>query len=214
MKIKYTLITALFFAIIQTSSATEYNVQELADNDGLEMHNRATETAPEQFPSSVYLTMAQNNGVAWIKGTTFSEGTIEFEIKGENRPGQSFVGFAFHGQDNDTYDAVYLRPFNFQNADRKDHSLQYISLPKYEWSTLRNSHPGKYESSLNPSPKPTDWVHVKLDILESHLAVYINHAVEPELIVDLINKRLAGNVGLWVGHGSDGQFRNLKISSN
>lgn len=214
MKINNTLVIALLITISQLSSATEYNVQKLADNNGLEMHNRATETAPEQFPSSVYLTMAQNDGVAWIKGATFSEGTIELEIKGENRPGQSFVGFAFHGQDNNTYDAVYLRPFNFQNADRKDHSLQYISLPKYEWRTLRNAHPGKYESSLSPAPKPTDWVHVKLEIKKSHLGVYINKSDTPELTVDLINERLSGKVGLWVGNGSDGQFRNLKIDSN
>jgi hypothetical protein len=31
------------------------------------------------------------------------------------------------------------------------------------------------------------------------------------LKVELLNDRLKGKVGLWVGNGSDGWFRNLKV---
>jgi len=68
-----------------------------------------------------------------LKNILFSNGTIEFDVKGKDVQGQSFVGLAFHGLDNSTYDAIYLRPFNFRTEDklRKIHAVQYISHPVY-----------------------------------------------------------------------------------
>ncbi len=54
-------------------------------------------------------------GIAWINDIRFSDGIIEFDVKGKNVLQQSFVGFAFHGSNDSTYDAVYFRPFNFKS---------------------------------------------------------------------------------------------------
>ena len=40
---------------------------------------------------------------------------------------------------------------------------------------------------------------------------FVNGADAPALTVELLNDRLKGKVGLWVGNGSDGWFRNLKV---
>lgn len=129
--------------------AAEYNLGELAKSNKIEVFNRKLDQAKAETPQALYLSSAANYGVAWITGVDFSNGTIELEIKGKNAPGQSFVGIAFHGQDSKTFDAVYLRPFNFQAAepDHRSHAIQYVSLPP---SDLRKNYPGKYESALNP----------------------------------------------------------------
>jgi hypothetical protein len=41
----------------------------------------------------------------------------------------------------------------------------------------------------------------------------VNGSEVPALTVELLNDRLKGKVGLWVGNGSDGWFRNLRIIS-
>jgi hypothetical protein len=169
--------------------------------------------AKAESPQELFLTAAPSDGLAWIEGAEFSEGTIELEIKGKNEPGQSFVGIAFHGKDNRSFDAVYLRPFNFQNPEpeRRSHSIQYIAMPDYDWNKLRTGHPGKYEFAIVPPPDPGSWVKLKLVIKGKNVAAFVNGSEKPALTVELLNDQNKGKLALWVGNGSDGWFRNLKI---
>src|SRR5206468_10081651 len=84
----------------------------------------------------VHLNTKPNDGVAWIKNVTFAKGIIGFDVKGKNILQQSFVGVAFHGINDSTFDAVYFRPFNFTANDtiRCNHSVHYISIHKYDYS--------------------------------------------------------------------------------
>lgn len=123
--------------------AADYNLAKLAGSNGFELFNRTVDQTKAGAPNTVYLNSADDYGVAWVTGVEFSEGTIELELKGTAQQGQSFVGIAFHGQDNRTFDGVYLRPFNFRapEAEHRGHSIQYISLPEHDWSELRQNHP-------------------------------------------------------------------------
>jgi hypothetical protein len=213
MKTTSILLTAA--CILPTLAfSTDYNVGELAQAGKLNVFNRALDPSKAGSPEVVFLNAAANDGLAWITGIDFSEGTIELQIKGKYAPGQSFVGIAFHGQDNTTFDAVYLRPFNFQasEAARRNHSIQYVSMPAHDWRNLRSNHPGRYESNITPTPAPGDWVNLKLVIAGRSVSAFVNGADEPALSVELLNDRLTGMVGLWVGNGSDGWFRNLKVT--
>ena len=127
---------------------------------------------------------------------------------------QSFVGFAFHIQDEKTYDAIYFRPFNFMNADttRRWRAVQYISHPVYTWDKLRQDHPGKYENKVNPVPQPEGWFHVKIVVEGSDVKVFVNNAPTPSLAVKKIATVSKGQFGFWVGNGSDGSFANLVIT--
>jgi hypothetical protein len=193
--------------------AADYNLGELAKANKIELFNRKLDPSKADSPQSVFLNAAPNDGVAWITGAEFSEGTIELEIKGKNQQGQSFVGIAFHGQGNRAFDAVYLRPFNFQAAEqeRRDHSIQYVSMPDYDWNKLRSSHPGKYEFAITPTPNPDSWVKLKLVLKGKNVAAFVNGSDKPALTIELLNNRRKGKVGLWVGNNSDGGFRSLKI---
>jgi hypothetical protein len=110
---------------------------------------------------------------------------------------------------------VYLRPFNFQSAEpeRQKHSVQYISMPEHDWNELRTNYPGKYESSLTPAPAPESWVKLSLVIKGESVSAFVNGSNKPALTVELLSDRTGGKIGLWVGNGSDGWFRNLKVSS-
>ena len=185
----------------------------MAKSSKIELFNRSLKEAKADLPETIFLDAAEGDGLAWIRGLEFSEGTIEVEIKGKNEQGRSFVGIAFHGQDNRSFDAVYLRPFNFQSAEqeRRSHSIQYISIPDYDWKKLRDDHPGKYEFAITPPPDPNSWVKLKLMVTGKNVNAFVNGSDKPSLTVQLLSSRLKGKVGLWVGNGSDGGFRNLKI---
>jgi hypothetical protein len=47
-----------------------------------------------------------------VKDKKFTEGTIEFDARGRDVLQKSFIGVAFHGEDNDTYETVYFRPLD------------------------------------------------------------------------------------------------------
>jgi hypothetical protein len=194
--------------------AADYNLGRLATSDNIELFNRALDRTKAGAPDVLYLNSAPGYGLAWVSGVEFSNGTIELEMKGKNVSGQSFVGIAFHGQDNTTFDAVYLRPFNFQAAEteHRSHSIQYISLPQHDWDELRKNYPGKYESLVSPPPAPESWFTLRLEIHGKNLSAFVNGADKPSLKLELLNNRRNGKLGLWVGNGSDGRFRNLKIT--
>jgi len=96
------------------------------------------------------LSEGADNGVAYLQGIELGNGTIELDIRGKDVQQQSFVGVAFHGVDDTTYDAVYFRPFNFRTDDqaRRKRAVQYVSHPTYPWQKLRAEHP---RSTSSPS---------------------------------------------------------------
>jgi len=151
-------------------------------------------------------------GIAWLEDVTFGDGTIELDIRGRNLVQRSFVGVAFHGADDQTYDAVYFRPFNFRSEDaaRRLRAVQYIAHPGYTWSKLRQERPGQFEQPVTPAPDPDDWFHVRIVVAWPKVSVFVNDAKEPCLAVEQLSARKTGRVGLWVDTGA-GDFANLKI---
>src|SRR2546422_11722964 len=101
-------ICILFAAAVlmpKLATAADYNLGELAKANKIEVFNRTLNQTTADSPQAVFLNAAPDDGLAWIAGVELSEGTIELEIKGKNEPGRSFVGIAFHGQDNRVFDA-------------------------------------------------------------------------------------------------------------
>ncbi len=164
----------------------------------------------------VHLDAANGAGVAWINNTNFSTGTVQFDVKGKDVMQQSFVGIALHGVNDSSFDVIYFRPFNFNAADlkRKDHSVQYISMPQYDWSYLREKFPNKYESSLSKAIDGNSWFHAKIVVDARSVEVFVNGDDKPSLTVKPLNDFSSGKIGFWVGNGSDGDFSNLIIKKN
>jgi hypothetical protein len=158
-------------------------------------------------------------GVVLLPVKDFESGVIEAEISGEPGPGanvgaRGFVGIAFRVSDKpDTYDAFYLRPTNGRADDqvRRNHSTQYISHPQYTWNLLREKEPKKYESYVDLVPG--EWTRVRIEVDGVKARLFVHGAPQPALIVnDLKQGAWKGQVGLWIGSGTIGHFRNVKVT--
>jgi hypothetical protein len=161
----------------------------------------------------IYLNEGEGPGIAWIIGKTFTQGTIEFDEKGQDEFQRSFVGMAFHGLNDTTYEAIYFRPFNFKATDpvRKAHAVQYIANPNYDWPKLRANFPNKYEHPVSSDLDPNQWFHVKINVSGKKISVYVNGNNKPVLEVESLVNMQGKMVGYWVGNGSNGQWKNFKI---
>ena len=153
-------------------------------------------------------------GVVWLEGSDFAEGTIEIEVRGRDLPQQSFVGIAFHGKDDGTYECVYLRPFNFRAEDpvRRQHAVQYVAVPGYDWPRLRQQFPEEFENPVDSAVVPTDWVQLRVVVKGRTIQVYIGGVRSPTLEVRKLGQQDRGMIGLWTGNNSDGAFANLRIT--
>jgi hypothetical protein len=167
-------------------------------------------------PGSIHLNEVDGDGKAWINGKSFTNGTIEFDIKGKDKMQGSFVGFAFHGLNDSTYEAIYFRPFNFRATDplRKGHAVQYVASPKYDWERLRNEFPNKYEQPISPAPDPEQWFHVRITVENEKISAYVNNDEQPSLTVISLVKTGGKMIGYWVGNTSGGDWKNLRLVSN
>jgi hypothetical protein len=208
----------MVLSFIVTSSfaipGTQVDLKKEVKKKRITTFNRELTLIEDGSRTGVHLNKAEGEGVAWLKGVEFANGIIEFDVRGENVQGHSFVGIAFHGKDNYTFDAIYLRPFRFLDVDpeSRSHSLQYVSFPTYTWRELRGKFPGKYEASINPSPEPDSWVKVKIVVKGKQVFTYINGNDEPSLVVEKVTDVKSGTLGFYVADTSGGDFANLTIT--
>ena len=211
-KILLLIIAAACISIVGFTQTQTVKL-DISTEKNFSVVNRTMTISNQQGKSVIHLDAKPGDGVAWINNATFEKGVIEFDVKGKNVMQQSFVGLAFHGLNDSTFDAVYFRPFNFQSADpaRKGHCVQYVSLPQFDWSVLREKYPGKYENSLTSTIDPESWFHAKIVVEANKISVFVNGDKQPSLVVNPIADRTIGKIGFWVGNNSDGDFSNLSI---
>lgn len=212
---KTTLFT--FFGILFAISLFAQTViPEIRNKSEIDTHNRHANVTMKELGViySVELDAAPGDGLVIFKNIEFENGTLEFDVKGKNNPGKSFVGIAFHIQDKETFNAIYFRPFNFKNPDknRSGHSVQYICHPEFSWSKLRNEFPEQFENPINPVPDPDEYFHAKIIIQWPMVTVFVEDAKIPSLKVKMKSEFKKGKVGFWVGNGSDGEFKNLIVT--
>jgi hypothetical protein len=200
-------------ATAQTAGTQRIDLAERLAGGKLRVVNR--EAAKVQGRNDgVQLTERAGNGLAWIEGTDLADGTIELDVRGRDVQGQSFVGIAFHGKDDKTYEGVYVRPFNFRTDDplRHQHAVQYISMPDYDWPRLRKEFPEEFENPVDQSIVPTDWVPLRVVTQGKTIQIFVGNVKTPTLEVRKLGQLDRGMIGLWVGNGSDGAFANLRIT--
>ena len=191
----------------------EPDLAKLVDNKGMTVFNRTVSSFNDGAMRGARLNASAGEGVAYVPGIEFGDGTIELDIKGKDVPQMSFLGVAFHGVDGTTFDAIYFRPFNFRAQDPSSHghSVQYVSDPTYTWDKLRAEYPGKYEQAVNPVPDPNDWFHARVVVASPRVSVFVGDAKEPSLVVNQLSDRKKGLVGLWFWNNSGGDFANFKL---
>lgn len=198
---------------VQGQELLRPDLNQIPGGEGWTVVNREATVRTEGGRVVVVFDARAGDGGAWLDGSDFHNGTIEISIRGKNNPGRSFVGVAFRGVDDRTYDAIYFRPFNFvaDNDLSRSHMVQYISHPDNTWSRLREEHTDVYENPLPNPPNPDEFFRARIVIEKPVIKVYVGEETEPCLVVNELTNRTGGRVGLWMGNGSDGDFADLRI---
>jgi hypothetical protein len=157
--------------------------------------------------------------LAVVPQTDFQDGVIEVDLTGEPRPGagegaRGFVGIAFRvAPDQSRFECIYLRPTNGRAEDqvRRNHSVQYISVPGFPWHFLRKEFPEKYESYVDIVAG--EWTKVRIEVRGEKARLFVNGVEQPTLLInDLKQGQSKGSVALWIGPDTLAHFTNLRIS--
>ncbi|WP_169315664.1 family 16 glycoside hydrolase [Haliscomenobacter hydrossis] len=214
---KNTIVSMFFFLLASFGFAQKklaFNLSDALQKNKINVVYRQIQVLEDGDKKGVRLSKEREEGLAWLKGVKFSEGTIEFDVKGQDVFQQSFVGVAFHAQNDSTYDAVYFRPFNFYAKDsvRYIHAVQYVAHPQYPWKKLRDERNAQFEKAIPNAPNPNEWFHAKVVVKGKSVQVFVNDRKEAVLKVEKLSVFSKGQIGLFVGDGSGGDFANLVIS--
>jgi hypothetical protein len=191
----------------------------LTDPNDLIVTGGKAETVEYQGRKAVRLTTQSNDEVfAFLKGTQIQDGTIEADIamKRTTPPGvrmPGFIGIAFRARtDASHYDLFYLRPWNSHADDQamRNHSVQYVAAPGFDWYKLRREWPWIYESYADLQPE--GWNKIKIEVRGRTAKLYVNGSENPSLIVDgLKGEDLQGSVALWGYSGEEAYFSNVRV---
>jgi hypothetical protein len=207
------------------SSKTRTNAYRLDTTDGLELVNTKAAIVTYRGRRALHLSPPQiqtdkGSMIALVTGTDFKDGSIEAEVAGVlitamDPTARGFVGVEFRAQQHGARaENIYLRPTNGRADDqlRRNHSVQYESLPDFPWDRLRREQPGVYESYVDLDPGA--WTKMKIDVAGTKARLYVNGAEQPCLIVnDLKLGDVRGQIGLWAFIATDAYFSNLSVTS-
>jgi len=155
-----------------------------------------------------------------INDFTFKNGVIEVEVLSRLLPdapahARGFIGLAFRINENDSkFESIYVRPTNSTADDqlRRNRTIQYFSYPNFKFTHSRATAPGQYESY---APIALDeWIKLKIEVNGDQAKLFINGSEQPYLIVNDLKMGAdqSGSLGLFVDIGTEGFFRNLKVS--
>ena len=210
------LLVIVFLCLSMLSYAQQkINLATALQEQQIKAVNR-TLSIYDKHPDAVEMNAAEGDGLGILKEIAFETGTIEIELLGENSPGKSFIGIAFNIQDEETFEAVYFRPFNFVATEqaRKDHMVQYVNHPEYTWYKLREERTMEFESELPADLDPNDWFNVTIEVTDDKVSVMVDMIALPVLEISRLSETKSKKIGLWVGNGSSGRFRNLSIHAD
>jgi hypothetical protein len=162
----------------------------------------------------------EGDGFALLPDTDFQDGTIEADIAlkittppGVRMPG--FVGVAFRARpDASHYELFYLRPGNSHSDDQamRNHSVQYVEVPDFDWNKLRREWPYVYESHADLQFET--WTHVKIEVKGRTAKLFLNGSESPSLVVNgLKGEDLHGAIALWGSPDEEAYFSNVRIAN-
>ena len=213
------IIFAIAFTVVHAQTVS------LDSPDHLKLVNVKTETVTFKARKALRVRDAappdsgDEGRLVILPKTDFQDGVIEVDLAGEPGPGagegaRGFMGVAFRvAPDQSRFECIYLRPTNGRAEDqmRRNHSVQYISVPGFPWHFLRKEFPEKYETYVDLVA--AEWTRVKIEVRGEKARLYVNGVEQPTFLVnDLKQGQSKGSIALWIGPGTLAHFANLRIS--
>jgi hypothetical protein len=213
-------LSMLVISLLAASQAPQIAVES---GTGLELIRVVSQAVTYRGQKALRLTeapSANNNAIALVNDVQFQDGTIDVDVAGlpaagSNEGARGFVGVVFRSTAHaSAYDCFYIRPTNGRADDqlRRNHATQYVSEPAFPWQKLRTEAPGVYESYADLETGA--WTHLKIEINGVRARMFVNGAAQPALIVnDLKRGVTSGQIGLWIGPGTEAHFKDLRVTS-
>lgn len=173
-----------------------------------------------QVTKSEKLMVFDENTYCKLEDVSFHNGIVEVKVLSRLLPdapdfARGFIGLAFRIDKADTsFESFYVRPTNgrVEDAVRKNRAVQYFSYPNYTFDYFR-------ERGITDFEAPADigldeWLTIKAVVEEEKAAVYVNDGEEPILSVEnlKLGAEAKGSIGLFVDIGTQGFFKDLKIT--
>jgi hypothetical protein len=208
---------------ITVHAATKPGRYAVESGEGLELVRVVPQTVTYEGQKALRLEGVKGHigeAVALVTGSAFTDGTIDVDVAGRPAAGsdagaRGFVGIAFRSTAHAAaFECFYLRPTNGRADDqlRRNHATQYVSSPEYPWQRLRSETPGVYESYVDLVTGA--WTHMTIEVTGTRARLFVNGGAQPVLIVnDLKHGATSGQVGLWIGDGTDAYFRDLRVAA-
>jgi hypothetical protein len=180
----------------------------------------AVELTDEEQRYRLQTTGGGNRPSIAIVHDDFTDGTLEVaigaELTGKGAPDdRGFAGLSFHMAGGfASHETVYLRMTNGRLNDppppspRIDRAIQYVADPGFHFDQSRERFPGRYEKGADIGVGR--WHRLRLEILGPRLSASVD-GKEVLLVEDLRFARRRGPVGLFVGDGSRGFFREMRV---
>jgi hypothetical protein len=161
-----------------------------------------------------------NPTFARIKDLEFHNGTIEVEVAGRPLPdaipeARGFIGIAFRIQDDlSAFECMYIRPTNgrAQVQIRRNRATQYFSYPDWKFDRMRTEVPGHYEAYVDLVTGA--WTKIRIEVEGEKAQLFVHDLEHPILVVNDLKHGpdMTGGIGLYIDNGTEGFFRNLKVS--
>jgi hypothetical protein len=192
----------------------------LADTTAIAVTGGKAEPVEYLGRKAIRLTTEKESDIfAFLNGTAIQDGAIDVDIAvkittppGVRMPG--FTGIAFRARpDGSHYDMFYLRPRNSLSDDQgmRNHSVQYVAKPGFDWYPLRRQWPSIYESWADLQPEK--WTHVKIELHGRSARLFLNGSDHPSLVINgLKGEDLQGGIALWGYPGEESYFSNLRVT--
>lgn len=188
-----------FFALASLGAAAlagTARAQPPFDTTAWSIH--AAESRVENYRGRSALVL--HDGAAWLRGSRFQNGTIEFDVAFGDTLG--FPGIAFRAATHDDYELFYLR----EGMSGQLHATQYTPVLHglYAWQIYAGK---PWEGSARWTFER--WMHVKLEVVDKRAELYVD-GESVQVIPRLRGPEGSGEVGFVVAPGA-ARFANLVV---
>ena len=158
---------------------------------------------------------------ARLVGSDFHGGTIEVDVRARlsswaDIDCRGFIGIVFRASEaDDRFEGFYVRPRNGRSCtepQRRIHTTQYFSHHGYTLAYFRERGIADFEAKADI--EMDEWVHIKAEVAGAEGRFYVDDMDTPALVVPQMfaGAEPRGGVGLYVDNGTDGLFRNLRVT--
>ena len=182
-------------ALLTLLPVARMRAQGAFDSSAWDIHAAEWRVEPYRGRSALLL----RDGAAWLKGSHFHNGTIEFDIAFSDTGG--FPGIAFRAATHSDFELFYLR-----QELSGPHATQYTPVlhGQWAWQIYAGS---AWEGTVHWTYDR--WMHVRLVVSGSRAELFVDGDSAVQVIPRLRGPDGAGEIGLLSGRGA--RFANVVV---